>query len=516
MQPTLNVLYSICCFVYQLAYVCIITMCLPRNFKDAISKIQVTFYRDVWFSTVYSPVGKYIVLNHENQYKRFLNFSSYDYLGINEWRYTPTTLAENEPQRLVEKLKAFTGYTCIALSSTGYSANATYLRAIIPKGYVALCDRHIHNSSIRGLQGIPKRIFEHNDMDALERLLQRHDRAFVIIEGLYSMHGHSSPVDKIIQLKEKYHFKLIVDEAHSFGCMGANGLGSFDNPTKYVDYYIATFSKTCNGSGGFIASYQTIDSLETIHPRTCQHISKVIDFVASEDGRLALTYLRDLSQTCHQMMVDAGLEIISDAHSPVKCVKMGLLYDGPRFIRYARTHGFALTAVTGGVVSKFGSIVRVCLSTYHTLEDIRQLMMLFTRTSTRAPETVHVVKTLDDYRDIDALLSDYGVGTSGPPAFYGSLHLIHEIERRMATARGREGGIFLTHSEHGLSQLLKYAENGACGPSMTYEKLDGTLLVMADRHAIAYAKFNLDQYTYSATLPMYVYYDIYKCDTKRK
>ena len=79
---------------------------------------------------------------------------------------------------------------------------------------------------------------------------------------------------------------------------------------------------------------------------------------------------------------------------------------------------------------------------------------------------------------------------------------------------GKESGLFLTHSEHGLRQLIEYAKSTVgdviSGSSMIYQKFGSSLLVMSDICSIAYCKSNVDQYPYSATLPMYIYYDIYK------
>ncbi|WP_018915577.1 aminotransferase class I/II-fold pyridoxal phosphate-dependent enzyme [Vreelandella zhanjiangensis] len=215
-----------------------------------------------------------------------INFASYNYLGysgdtrVNQAasdavaRYGTSVSAsrvvsgERPIHRELEQAiaKAYQVDDAVAFVS-GHATNVSTLGYLLGPKDLVLHDEYIHNSSLVGAQlsGAKRMSFAHNDPDALDALLSRHrhqfERVIVVIEGLYSMDGDIPDLPRFIELKKRHQVWLMVDEAHSFGVMGDNGLGLHEyfaiDPCD-VDIWMGTMSKTLSGCGGYIAGNKAL------------------------------------------------------------------------------------------------------------------------------------------------------------------------------------------------------------------------------------------------------------------
>ncbi len=102
-------------------------------------------------------------------------------------------------------------------------------------------------------------VFPHNDFDALESLLSanrgNYEKAMIIVEGAYSMDGDLADLPRLVELKKRHRCWLMVDEAHSFGVVGKNGLGLCEHwgvDVKQIDLVMGTLSKSFASCGGFL------------------------------------------------------------------------------------------------------------------------------------------------------------------------------------------------------------------------------------------------------------------------
>lgn len=145
---------------------------------------------------------------------------------------------------------------------SGHATNVSTIGHLFGPKDLVLHDALIHNCTLQGAQlsGAKRLSFPHNDWAALDALLadQRHhfERVLIVIEGLYSMDGDYPDLPKFIDIKRRHHAFLMVDEAHSFGVMGATGRGireHFGVAGKDVDIWMGTLSKALAGCGGYIA-----------------------------------------------------------------------------------------------------------------------------------------------------------------------------------------------------------------------------------------------------------------------
>ncbi|MFA5171063.1 MAG: aminotransferase class I/II-fold pyridoxal phosphate-dependent enzyme [Sulfuriferula sp.] len=145
---------------------------------------------------------------------------------------------------------------------SGHATNVTTIGYLFGPKDLILHDEFIHNSALQGmlLSGAKRLSFPHNDWETLDKILseQRHhfERVLIVVEGIYSMDGDYPDLPKFVELKQRYRAFLMVDEAHSFGVMGARGLGireHFGINGKDVDIWMGTLSKSLAGCGGYIA-----------------------------------------------------------------------------------------------------------------------------------------------------------------------------------------------------------------------------------------------------------------------
>ncbi len=145
--------------------------------------------------------------------------------------------------------------------TTGYQANVGCLGTILEPGDTVVCDSGNHASILDGcrLSGAKLRPFRHNRMDKLEKMLQRASEdgggVLVVVDGVFSMEGDVCDLPRIVELCKGYGARLMVDEAHGAGVLGARGAGACElfGLEGEVDLRMGTFSKSLASCGGFIA-----------------------------------------------------------------------------------------------------------------------------------------------------------------------------------------------------------------------------------------------------------------------
>lgn len=215
-----------------------------------------------------------------------LNFSSYDYLGLNGHPEITASVQEAAArwgtsvsasrmtagertlhQELETELAAIYEADAALLFVSGHGTAVSTIAALMGPKDVIIHDALIHNCVVMGAQcsGAARRIFPHNDLDALEALLKRerhhHGRALIVTEGLFSMDGDGVDLARLVDLKQRYGCWLMVDEAHAIGVMGKTGRGIFEEvgvSPGDVDIWLGTLSKSLVSCGGYIAGSQAL------------------------------------------------------------------------------------------------------------------------------------------------------------------------------------------------------------------------------------------------------------------
>jgi 8-amino-7-oxononanoate synthase len=220
------------------------------------------------------------------QGRRYVNFASYDYLGLNQHRAVAAAAREAIDQfgtsvsasrivagerpvhrALETALADFYGVESAVAFVSGHATNVSTIGTLMNPDDLIIYDELAHNSVLVGakLSRATARAFRHNDLGTLEHILAAnrhlHKRALIVVEGLYSMDGDVANLPALIALKTKYDAWLMVDEAHALGVLGAQGRGSaehFGVDTDGVDIWMGTLSKTLAACGGYIAGKQQL------------------------------------------------------------------------------------------------------------------------------------------------------------------------------------------------------------------------------------------------------------------
>jgi glycine C-acetyltransferase/8-amino-7-oxononanoate synthase len=209
------------------------------------------------------------------------NFSSNDYLGLAAEPLMAEAAIEairrygtgSGASRLIsgglgphweleEALAAWQQTEAALVFSSGYAAAVGTISALVGPGDVVILDKLCHACIIDGsrLSGAVVRVFPHNDLGGLERLLRwaanKHGgkRVLVATESVFSMDGDVAPLCEIVSLKERFGAWLLVDEAHAVGVLGERGAGLLEalNLAARVEVHLGTLSKALGGAGGYV------------------------------------------------------------------------------------------------------------------------------------------------------------------------------------------------------------------------------------------------------------------------
>lgn len=218
--------------------------------------------------------------------RELVNFSSYNYLGLSGdprvnlevgqavARYGTSVSASRVASGerpfhgdLERRLAACQGAEDALLFTAGHATNVTVVGHLMGARDLVLHDELIHDSILQGiaLSGAARRSFKHDDPahleDQLRRLRPHYEKVLIVVEGVYSMDGDIARVPEYIDLKRRYGCLLMVDEAHSFGIIGATGQGVREHfglrgdrgAGAEVDVWMGTLSKSLASCGGWVA-----------------------------------------------------------------------------------------------------------------------------------------------------------------------------------------------------------------------------------------------------------------------
>ncbi len=164
-------------------------------------------------------------------------------------------------RELEERIAHFKGTDDAITYSSGYVTNVSTISTLVGRNDAVICDKWDHASIVDGclLSRAEFLRFRHNDMADLERCLiktQDKQTRLVVVDAVYSMDGDITPLPEVVELCQRYHARLMVDEAHSLGVLGKNGRGIEEHfgMEGAVDIKMGTLSKTIPAIGGYVAA----------------------------------------------------------------------------------------------------------------------------------------------------------------------------------------------------------------------------------------------------------------------
>ncbi|ENB74398.1 serine palmitoyltransferase [Escherichia coli] len=276
--------------------------------------------------------------------------------------------------------------------STGYTANLGVISALADHNAVVLLDADSHASiydacSLGGAEIIR---FRHNDAKDLERRMvrlgERAKEAIIIVEGIYSMLGDVAPLAEIVDIKRRLGGYLIVDEAHSFGVLGATGRGLAEavGVEDDVDIIVGTFSKSLASIGGFAVGSEAMEVLRygsrpdiftaSPSPSCIATVRSSLRTIATQPE--LRQKLMDNANHLYDGLQKLGYELSSHI-SPVVPVIIGSKEDGLRIWRELISLGVYVNLILPPAAPAGITLLRCSVNAAHSREQIDAIIQAF-------------------------------------------------------------------------------------------------------------------------------------------
>jgi 8-amino-7-oxononanoate synthase len=221
--------------------------------------------------------------------------------------------------------------------TTGHQANVGTLGTILAPGDTVVADAGDHASILDGclLSRAKLRPFRHNRLDKLEKMLERAagdgGGVLVVVDGVFSMEGDIAPLPEITELCSRYGARLMVDEAHGAGVLGARGAGTAEllGVEDRVDLRMGTFSKSLASCGGFVAGSADVIEFLRIQARAFLFTASAVPaatgaalaalrVIRSDEGRELLARVLDNARYFRDGLEAAGFAVVGPQRLPAR------------------------------------------------------------------------------------------------------------------------------------------------------------------------------------------------------
>lgn len=293
---------------------------------------------------------------------------------------------------LEQELAHFFNRPTAIVFSTGYTANLGVISALADHNAVVLLDADSHASIYDAcmLGGAEIIRFRHNDAKDLERRMlrlgERAREAIIIVEGIYSMLGDVAPLAEIVDIKRRLGGFLIVDEAHSFGVLGATGRGLAEavGVEDDVDIIVGTFSKSLASIGGFAIGGKEMEVLRygsrpyiftaSPSPSSIASVRSALKTIAAQPA--LRQKLWDNAHRLYQGLEKLGYRLGSHI-SPVVPVIIGSKEEGLKIWRELIAHGVYVNLILPPAAPDATTLLRCSVNAAHSNEEIDAIIQAF-------------------------------------------------------------------------------------------------------------------------------------------
>lgn len=306
-------------------------------------------------------------------------------------------------EELERQLAAFEQKEDAYLLNFGYQGMVSIIDTLVSRHDVIVYDSEAHACIMDGIflhkaKSGKSFVFPHNDIEKCEKMLgfakkiveETGGGILVITEGVFGMSGDLGKIDKIAELKKKFNFRLLIDDAHGFGTMGPTGAGTAEHfgVQDQVDLYFGTFAKAMAGIGGFVAGPETVIDYLRYNMRS-QIFAKSLPMpiVVGSLKRLELIRTKpELRENLWKIVraLQNGLKErgfnLGNAESPVTPVFMsGSVPEATNVVFDLReNYKIFCSIVVYPVVPKGVIMLRIIPTAAHTLEDVEYTLNAFT------------------------------------------------------------------------------------------------------------------------------------------
>ena len=350
-------------------------------------------------SVVFS--GNQSILEYEG--RRYINFSSNDYLGlandqalVRAWQQGLSVYGSGSGaspmvtgfsaahSNLEAALTEWLGYERAILFGSGFSANQALLFTLLEKSDVLIQDRLNHASLMEAGMLSPAKMkrFKHNDIAHLKSLLNSEDNHLVVTEGVFSMDGDCAPLADIAEVTSSHDAWFAVDDAHGIGVLGESGGGSCELAKVKPELLIVTFGKAFGMSGAAIlCDHATGDFLTqfarhhvystAIPPAQAYALTHAVSMIQEQSWRREK--LTELNEVYRDGLQD--LDGFVETQTSIKPFMIGESELALQVASACRQNGIWVTAIRPPTVPKGTSRLRITLTANHTNEQVKTLSM---------------------------------------------------------------------------------------------------------------------------------------------
>jgi len=289
--------------------------------------------------------------------------------------------------------------------STGHQANLAALGTLLAPGDTVVADSGDHASILDGclLSRAKLRPYRHNRMDKLERTLQKATRddggILVVVDGVFSMEGDLAPLEQIAELCASFGARLMVDEAHAAGVLGARGAGASEllGVEDRVDLRMGTFSKSLASCGGFLAGdHEVIDFLRVQSraflftaagvPAAVGAALAALRIVRSSEGPQLLARVLDNAAYLHAGLKQRGFKVVEhagDTMTPIVPVIVGDDWKAVLLWRALYDAGVFVNVAIHPAVPPDGALLRTSVMATHDRGTLDRALEAFTSVKDR-------------------------------------------------------------------------------------------------------------------------------------
>ncbi|MDD2244588.1 MAG: pyridoxal phosphate-dependent aminotransferase family protein [Petrimonas sp.] len=305
-------------------------------------------------------------------------------------------------KELENRLAKFEKKEAAYLLNYGYQGMVSILDSLCSRNDVIVYDSESHACIMDGIflhkaKGGKSYVFPHNDMERCEKMLrfatkqaeENNGGILVVTEGVFGMSGGLGNLPGIVKLKEKFNFRLLIDDAHGFGTMGATGAGTSEHfgVMDDVDIYFSTFAKSMAGIGAFVATKKVIiDSLKSNMRSQIYAKSLPLPMVEGAMKRLDMLqnepeHKENLWKVVHKLQDELrknGFDI-GNTESPVTPVYLsGSVIEGTNIVFDLReTYNVFCSMVVYPVVPKNVLMLRLIPTSAHTQKEVDETIEVF-------------------------------------------------------------------------------------------------------------------------------------------
>ena len=306
---------------------------------------------------------------------------------------------------LEREIAEWTGDEDALVFTTGYQANVGCVATLLGPEDTVIVDSGDHASILDAVMMSRARIrpFRHNKLDKLEKMLGRATQdtkggILVVVDGVFSMEGDLAPLPEIVDLCARHGARLMVDEAHGAGVLGANGTGACElfGVADRVDLRMGTFSKSLASCGGFISGPADVVDFLRVQSRAFMFTASAVPaavgatlaalrVIRSDEGRELLGRVLENARYLQRGLDERGFDVVqptpmpdgSDVLTPIVPVTIGDDWEAVLFWRALYDEGVYANVALYPAVPRGGALLRTSVMATHDRSHLDRALGAF-------------------------------------------------------------------------------------------------------------------------------------------